>query len=212
MLWEKVFVIGFNKTATSNFHKLFCHFGLRSQHHYANWDLDNFDCFSDNGDLQDTEFLKKNFPNALFILNTRRLDRWLLSRAIHCCPDEFGNFKSWGWPPTTELFARWILDRNFHFNKILSMFSDCPERLAVVDIEEPHWQKSVAKILGFEFSGNFFENTKKIVEIQHLDEINFYLDKTFDMYGISLEDRKCKLKKHNLIGIYKNNLLTKLHY
>jgi hypothetical protein len=41
------------------------------------------------------------------------------------------------------------------------MFSDCPERLAVVDIEEPHWQNFVAKILGFEFSGIFFENAKK---------------------------------------------------
>ena len=42
----KIFVIGFNKTATTTFHKLFLANKLKSEHKTV-WHPEKFDCFSD---------------------------------------------------------------------------------------------------------------------------------------------------------------------
>ena len=52
MKYAKIFVIGFNKTASTTLHKLFKVNNLKSQH-ATTWDLANYDCFSDNGNLND---------------------------------------------------------------------------------------------------------------------------------------------------------------
>jgi hypothetical protein len=206
MNWEKVFVIGFNKTATSSFHRLFCDLGLRSQHSCSKWLVDSFDCFSDNGDLQDVEILKIKFPNSLFILNTRGLEKWIFSRARHCSPDELGNFRSWGWPPTSDLFVNWILDRNYYFNKILVLFRDCPERLVIVSVEKPFWQQFVANILGFDFEGQILDNIGKNISEEHEILIQKSLNKAFLEFGIEDSERNCEfLPSHPLMHNYKRN-------
>ena len=52
-MYEKIFVIGFNKTATSTFHELFKNNMLNSQHKGGknNWNIDKYQCFSDGGNL-----------------------------------------------------------------------------------------------------------------------------------------------------------------
>ena len=64
MRYKKIFVLGFNKTASTTFHNLFSQLGYKSQHNDGPWDLDKYDCFSDNGDLQDLKALYK-FPDSI---------------------------------------------------------------------------------------------------------------------------------------------------
>ena len=80
MIDHKIFVIGFNKTATSTFHILFEKHGLKSQHDGAHWDVDEYQCFSDNGNLRDWKKLYLDYPNSMFVLNTRPVDAWITSK------------------------------------------------------------------------------------------------------------------------------------
>ena len=111
MKYNKIFVIGFNKTASSTFHHLFEKLGYKSQH-YRRWDLNNYDCFSDNGELQNLETLY-TFPNSFFILNTRNLNDWLFSRAKHSIHYRVVDWDKdiWGFPPSCDLYIRWIKER-----------------------------------------------------------------------------------------------------
>ena len=98
--YEKYFVIGFNKTATSTFHNLFSQNNLKSQH-ASKWNTDNYTCFSDNGDLNDYEALDPKYENAIFILNVREIAKWLISRFKHglrtVCME-----LNWAYPCTRE--------------------------------------------------------------------------------------------------------------
>ncbi|HKJ76035.1 MAG TPA: sulfotransferase [Gammaproteobacteria bacterium] len=88
----KVFCIGFNKTGTTSMHGLFRGMGLRSYHGQysilANAGDFNaplfaqYDCFSD-GEAHDFAALDRAFPGSKFILLTRSLEGWLLSRMKH---------------------------------------------------------------------------------------------------------------------------------
>ena len=80
---EKIFVIGFGKNATTTFHEMFLQNGLKSQHEQLYWDTKKYDCFSDGGEKRDLKKLYKEYPNAIYILNTRSLEQWLLSRLKH---------------------------------------------------------------------------------------------------------------------------------
>ena len=79
-MYDKIFVIGFNKTATTSIHKLFIKNNLLSQHNGDKWDLDSYQCFSDNGDLRNFKELNETYENSIFILNTRKLKNWIISR------------------------------------------------------------------------------------------------------------------------------------
>ena len=81
--YDKYFVIGFNKTATTSFHHLFLKNNLTSQHAGGIWDTDKFKCFSDNGNLNNYKELDLKYENSIFILNVRHLDKWLISRFKH---------------------------------------------------------------------------------------------------------------------------------
>lgn len=95
--YNKYFVIGFNKTATSTFHNLFLENNLTSQHFglsKSKWNTDNYQCFSDNGNLHNYKELDLKYENSIFILNVREIDNWLISRFKHGVRDK----ESWGIP------------------------------------------------------------------------------------------------------------------
>jgi hypothetical protein len=122
MKYEKVFVIGFNKTASTSFHKLFVHLGLPSVH-TREWKYKKYTCFSDGKrhtlDGPDNfKSLEQRFPNALFILNTRPLSQWLFSRAKHGIIYP----RKWSYPATHEKFIKWINSRNSFHDEVLSFF------------------------------------------------------------------------------------------
>lgn len=90
---SKIFFIGFNKTGTTTIHHLLLHNRIRSWHSH-NWPrysnlpviarlvYARFDAFSD-GEGSNFRTLKKMYPSALFVLNTREEGSWIKSRLRH---------------------------------------------------------------------------------------------------------------------------------
>ena len=85
--YDKVFVIGFNKTATCSIDALFKYNGWKTQHRDGLWETDKFEVFSDQHpdatDRNDFKSLFSQYPNSLFILNVRELSKWAISRCGH---------------------------------------------------------------------------------------------------------------------------------
>ena len=85
-MFNKIFCIGFNKTGTSSMHQLFLDLGLRSYHGiYSHFPIEDpifgrFECFSD-GNEHPFEQLDQTYPGSRFIVTTRALDDWLVSRS-----------------------------------------------------------------------------------------------------------------------------------
>ena len=63
----KYFIIGFNKCGTSTFHNIFIENGIKSTHS-TKWHLvlDEYDAFSDNGNLNDYKKLLNDKARPLF--------------------------------------------------------------------------------------------------------------------------------------------------
>ena len=87
---RKIFCVGFNKTGTSTLDALFKEqLGYNSVHNNTEWTywtfsaqdrrLNDYDAFSD-GESAFIANLKKRYPDAYFILNTRPLKSWVSSR------------------------------------------------------------------------------------------------------------------------------------
>ena len=123
--YEKIFVIGSNKTGTTSFHNLFLKQGLKSQHDLI-WKLNDYQCFSDGIYDSSANNIYKNchatFPNSLFILNTRPLSDWLYSRANHCCLLRTSKMK--GWPPNYKTYLSWIEWRIEYYNDVLNFWNN----------------------------------------------------------------------------------------
>ena len=145
--FDKIFVIGFNKTATTTIHHLFEVNNLKSQHTDKKWDLENFTCFSDNGNQRNYPELYSTYPNSIFILNVRKLNDWLLSRFKHGYNISTEKPINWAYPPTTDLCIEWIQSREEHHLNILNFFKDKPHRLIVISIDNDNWLDVVLFIL-----------------------------------------------------------------
>lgn len=142
--YEKIFVIGFNKTATSTFQWLFQENDLRTQH-VSRWDVPYYTCFADNGDRNDFKKLDENYPNSLFILNVRPLRDWLISRFKHGLREKSPN---WAHPYSIEKCNKWFSDREKHHGELLSHFQSSPDKLIVINTNKPSWQNYVADFIG----------------------------------------------------------------
>jgi hypothetical protein len=98
----KVFFIGFNKCGTRSFSQLFWEAGLNAYHGSdedplyrqipRNIDLarkclygfENYDAYSDSEKLSYSfRRLDKDYPDSRFVLNTRDINRWIVSRLNH---------------------------------------------------------------------------------------------------------------------------------
>lgn len=145
-VYDKIFVIGFNKTATNTFHNLFQKNNLKSQH-ASKWKTNDFDCFSDNGNFNDYKNLDKKYNNVIFILNTRFLNKWLISRFKHGLRNKIK--PNWAFPYTEEKCKEWIETRETYYLEILDYFSNCPEKLVIVNIEKDGWENYIASLLKF---------------------------------------------------------------
>lgn len=107
----KIFVIGFNKTGTTSIDAFFQSYGFRTLHwkfgdkylaqeiafnvgksSFILAGIDNFDVYSDFTFVSDDKAIEANsyfkelhstFPNAFYVLNTRSMEGWILSRLRH---------------------------------------------------------------------------------------------------------------------------------
>lgn len=143
----KVFCIGMNKTGTTSLHALFLMMGFRSFHGMYS-DIVNlkdphhsifsqYDCFSD-GEMHDFVFLDQNFPGSKFILTSRRLDQWLVSRIKHM--QKRRNLGRTGWmrmeyerDPDTAL-KNWIARRQEYHSKVFDYFRNRDDEFLAINI------------------------------------------------------------------------------
>lgn len=141
MTEKKVFVVGFNKSATTSLHTLFQRFGLKS-YHSGEWRdcedmelLNRFDCFS-SGYVKNHDTLDKLFPGSKFILQLRDLKSWVYSRLAHIQRQkEQGVYQDCAiWDDTKYAIKFWILQRNYYHISILSYFKIRPDDLLVINV------------------------------------------------------------------------------
>jgi len=174
---SKVFCIGFSKTGTTTLHRILGdQLAYRSAHKpgWTDWSitknryqLDQFDAFSDGG-CASIRNLDDLYPEALFVLNTRPLKHWVLSR--HKSVERSRTAVRWAltkYVPlgfVAQIINRWVLDhreravmrwiriRNSYHEHVIRYFSDRKGKLLVVNIEEADFGAQLARFLGAEGS------------------------------------------------------------
>jgi len=163
---DKVFFLGPMKTGTTSLSKLFAGKGYNTCHGECmgkNWAvvtrsnsasspvLSQHDAFMDHGDHADYVWLAKAYPTARFVLNTRELKSWIVSRADHARRNRVAaGCTPWGTASTCRRansnfvdnsagkIRSWIIDGAEHQRKVISFFdssSQLRNRFAVVDVE-----------------------------------------------------------------------------
>lgn len=207
-MYDKIFVVGFNKTATTTFHALFEANDLSSQHS-REWDDDVYTCFSDGMLwLNKIKRLKLKHPNSIFILNIRPLRAWLLSRFRHGLRMN----QAWAYPCTSQLCITWINNREEYYNQVLEWFKGAPDRLIIVDITNPNWMQYISEILDFKQTDIPSENVFAI-DYQNSGERDIIqiVDSTLDDLQYTQEERDNILFRDTSLTehycrIYRNNL------
>lgn len=149
---QKIFVIGFNKCGTTSMDALFKKCKINASHKGFKTDAlqlaSKYDAITDGVHLNFQRYYDK-YPNALFILNTRPLKNWLISRYKHHINriQNFKTYKSWCWPPSIERTNNWIKTREQHYKNVKQFFRDKPKQFLIVNIENPGWEIKVAKFI-----------------------------------------------------------------
>jgi len=159
----RVFQIGFNKCGTrtinfffqnNGFHGIHWHRGRLARAMFDNmWHgrslihgYEEFDVFTDmefitpKGSLEAFKlfpYMATEFPDALFILNTRDREAWIRSRILHKDGVLLEAWKqAYGVSSKEEVTARWRDDWDRHHERVRHFFSGSPYRLLVFDIEQ----------------------------------------------------------------------------
>lgn len=169
----KVFCVGFNKTGTTMLHRLFSdQLGYRSAHNHkwTDWstasvkrELDRHDVFSDGGcaSIRDLDLL---YPDARFVLNTRSLKRWVVSRhkaversraAVRWALTRYvplglvaSGVNRWVLENDENSMLRWIAVRNSFHRHVIQYFSGRPDKLLILDIEDDRALQDLSGFLG----------------------------------------------------------------
>lgn len=153
----KVFQIGMNKTGTRSIFMLFKRSGYKSAHWAKGriaediarasaadetplGDWDDTVLFTDmesvHGEWEPIEgygyfaFLEQKFPDAKFILNTRDVNAWLVSRMLHREGKYFRYFvRHYATNDPIEIMQRWKQSWVDHHEKVRAYFADKPGKL-----------------------------------------------------------------------------------
>lgn len=208
MKYDKIFLIGCNKAGTKSFNKLFGQLDLKSQHDRKNWDLKDYQCFTD-GFHYNKKFIEyhKMFENSLFILNTRPLNNWLKSKSKHgylYAPRGI-------WPPNYTQYIEWIQQRDTHFNEVINYFSDKNHKLLICNIEKEGWENFIASNISKDKSKTYSVHENRIQESKIDPSIRSLIDEELNKAYLDLkytdEDKIKLLPANNNISLYKQYLI-----
>lgn len=161
----KIFQIGFNRCGTKTLHKYFRANGLRSVHWnkgmlatriFSNLEegldllagYESFDVFTDMEWLTPTRYLEAyklypqlaaQYPDAVFILNTRDREAWIRSRFAHGKPS--GSYAArhkalLQIASDTELAEHWRMEWDLHHARVTEFFEDSAYRFFVWRIDD----------------------------------------------------------------------------
>lgn len=153
-----LFQIGFNRCGTRTLARWFARCGYRAAHWgqgrlardldaakragtrpflpWAGWDLisDIEHVGYDDGVLiegyRDFAYIESRYPDALFLLNTRRKEDWLFSRMRHR-GGRYARFYAdhYGLSDPRDLLERWSAEWDAHLAAVRAHFADRPGRL-----------------------------------------------------------------------------------
>jgi hypothetical protein len=222
----KIFCIGFNKTATSTIHQLFLKNNLKSYHRANGFmsKLSDYDCFSDGGEAKFVDLFKKfykKYPDSMFILNTRGLRKWILSRFKHGFIHDLAvcvrkhkhiNYSGWAFPPTVEKVEKWITTRENFYLDVLTFFHDKPEQLIIVNIEEPNWINFLCDKIKLKKQPDLKRNVRDEDKVndEMLKLINYIIDKGMESRKYNTSEKQNDIFLNNIIKKHDNKNITKL--
>lgn len=217
---KKIFSIGFNKCATTTLHKLFQNNELTSIHD-PNWfyskDLKfykNYQCFTDGFErltpilkFPDLHFLERNF-NCKFIVLTRGLRSWLISRIRHL---EIEHIYLNGITNYSEnrfddsVILTWVNDRNYWYTYINNYFRN-KSNIKIVSIDNKNWINDICSFCKLKNNekehrnktDNYIDksnnNTNKLIKIIDLFLEKYINEKDYNSCGIiSFKENKFNL-------------------
>lgn len=174
-----VFVIGFNKTATSSISHFFTSHKIPSVHHdggllvaamlrnlrrgrkiFHGYDRE-YKVFSDlifaskENIVEGNRFfetMQRDYPDSLFILNNRVTGNWIRSRSLHAN----GEFLRWqlgilGSTDPLDAFSLWERQKRVHEEQVKKYFKNFPNQFVEIDIENEDFPAIVSQLLGVEF-------------------------------------------------------------
>ena len=220
---RKIFVIGFNKTGTTSIHNLFLNEKIKSAHTVKPVTniLDKYEAFTDGVHYNFQEYYNK-YPESLFILNTRPLKKWLISRYKHACvkpSTQFVNMaNSWLkynkknmeqvkiWPPNNEITYSWLEEHEYHFKNVLRFFENKPHQLFIVNIERVGWENKVLEFIKqptqTEIKSYFYKRDDSEIDKEQLEQIysNVKLcleNKGYNGDELLIKDNSFSIAKYN---------------
>lgn len=173
------------KTGTTSIHKLFKDNKLNSVHDPWWWNegeeyIKKYDCFTDgfeNNQLKisfpDLKFIESKFENSKFILQTRNLRDWIISRIKHnkniylesINVDEYDE----------RIFLHWVSLRNYWYTLVFKYFEN-KNNLLVIDINDPKFVEKVSEFTGIELKSEL----PKCNSINNNNTFDSYIDKFLD--------------------------------
>ena len=183
MSLPKIFQVGFNKCGTRTLADCFHRSGYRAAHRkkgkladdimaakaagqkpLSNWgntvlftDLEKITPTEQIEAYREFEFLDESYPDAYFLLNTRRVDDWLTSRLRHWNGTYFRDYmKHYGTRDPMAVLQRWKDDWVDHLAAVRSYFADRPGKLIEFDLDT-----DTATDLAARFEGILTLNPKK---------------------------------------------------
>lgn len=160
MKYDKIFVIGFNKCATTTIHHLFECNNLKSYHQGTKWKkvnwldlIDKYQCFSDiKFKPSMIKKLDAKYKNALFILNTRSIEKWIISRFEHGYRAFKKTKSSPYYPKSLNLMQTWIEQRKAYYYFLKNYFKKKQQKLLVLNIEDDQWIHKLVEKLSLKIS------------------------------------------------------------
>ena len=151
---------------------------------------DGFERYSRNVTFPDLKFLEKNFKGSKFILQTRSLRPWLISRLRHGA-DEYRNGINTDCFDES-VFLTWVNDRNFWYSMVYNYFRD-KDNLLILDIESENKEKNLSAFLNIQEGVKFEQNNIKLNYTTNEREIDITrkIDRFLDDYIVK-EDHNTK--------------------
>lgn len=176
---RKIFVVGYPRTATKTLHNTFELNGLKSRHHSGRWFTKKYDCFSDRGNYQPLGSLRKDYPQAFFLLNTRPARHYIYSRLKRYV--EISMCFSRPRPTFSRRYIKGqIIQRNRYFVRFAWIFLEA-ESFLVLNIEKPGAFEVLKEALEFEYVPEYHEGTSKKVLTQAEKDL---ADSCFEELGV----------------------------
>lgn len=233
--FEKIIFLGFNKTGTDGIHRIFLQNNFKSVHGRPAGlcgsdalkieSIKKFEVVSDwcESHISRTalEKLKVEFPNALFILNTRPMIDWLESRMKHYSfwiktkKRSLKLIRNPHFDPTEISLAnadKMIEQRNNFYKNCIEVFSES-KNFMIMDIRRKTFFSDIAKKIKREIRhSNKIYNQRSLseIDIEDQEKILKVREQIYEKYG-HLADSSLTTEKeiNELLLSFENNLTRK---